>query len=126
MRPLLSSDAIHPAINETVSTYYSDIVQEVSQAIAASGVVVVGMKQNPIVKKARKSLQEAGIKFIYLEYGSYTSQWHKRLSLKMWSGWATFPIIFVDQMLIGGNAELQALLKSPDAKLTSLTRALLP
>jgi glutaredoxin-related protein len=123
MRPLLSSDAIHPAINETVSTYYSDIVQEVSQAIAASGVVVVGMKQNPIVKKARKSLQEAGIKFIYLEYGSYTSQWHKRLSLKMWSGWATFPIIFVDQMLIGGNAELQALLKSPDAKLTSLTRA---
>jgi hypothetical protein len=28
----------------------------------------------------------------------------------------------VDQMLIGGNAELQALLKSPDAKLTSLTR----
>jgi|TARA_R110000787_G_scaffold51841_1_gene122527 glutaredoxin-related protein len=122
MRPLLSSDAIHPAINEIVSTYYSDIVQEVSQAIAASGVVVVGMKQNPIVKKARKSLQEAGIEFIYLEYGSYTSQWHKRLSLKMWSGWATFPMIFVDQMLIGGNAELQALLKSPDAKLTSLTR----
>jgi glutaredoxin-related protein len=80
------------------------------------------MKQNPIVKKARKSLQEAGIEFIYLEYGSYTSQWHKRLSLKMWSGWATFPMIFVDQMLIGGNAELQALLKSPDAKLTSLTR----
>jgi hypothetical protein len=65
MRPLLSSDAIHPAINEIVSTYYSDIVQEVSQAIAASGVVVVGMKQNPIVKKARKSLQEAGIEFIY-------------------------------------------------------------
>jgi len=122
MRPLLSSDAIHPAINEIVSTYYSDIVQEVSQAIAASGVVVVGMKQNPIVKKARKSLQEAGIEFIYLEYGSYTLQWHKRLSLKMWSGWATFPMIFVDQMLIGGNAELQALLKSPDAKLTSLTR----
>ena len=122
MRPLLSSDAIHPAINEIVSTYYSDIVQEVSQAIAASGVVVVGMKQNPIVKKARKSLQEAGVEFTYLEYGSYTSQWHKRLALKMWSGWATFPMIFVDQMLIGGNAELQALLKSPDAKLTSLTR----
>ena len=122
MRPLLSSDAIHPAINEIVSTYYSDIVQEVSQAIAASGVVVVGMKQNPIVKKARKSLQEAGIEFIYLEYGSYTSQWHKRLALKMWSGWATFPMIFVDQTLIGGNAELQALLKIPDAKLTSLKR----
>jgi glutaredoxin-related protein len=122
MRPLLSPEAIHPAINETVSTYQSDIVQEVSQAVAANGVVVVGMKQNPVVKKARKSLQEAGVEFTYLEYGSYTSQWHKRLALKMWSGWATFPMIFVDQTLIGGNAELQALLNTPDAKLTSLKR----
>ncbi|QCO54640.1 glutaredoxin [Pseudorhodobacter turbinis] len=122
MRPLLSPDAIHPAIKETVSAYHSDIVQEVIQAVAADGVVVVGMKQNPIVKKARKSLQVAGIEFTYLEYGSYTSQWHKRLALKMWSGWATFPMIFVDQMLIGGNAELQALLKDPDAQSSSLKR----
>ena len=122
MRPLLSQDAIHPAINETVSAYHSDIVQEVSKAVASNGVVVVGMKQNPVVKKARKSLQEAGVEFTYLEYGSYTSQWHKRLALKMWSGWATFPMIFVDETLIGGNAELQALLKNPDAKLTSLKR----
>jgi glutaredoxin-related protein len=122
MRPLLSPEAIHPAINETVSAYQSDIVQEVSQAVAANGVVVVGMKQNPVVKKARKSLQEAGVEFTYLEYGSYTSQWHKRLALKMWSGWATFPMIFVDQTLIGGNAELQALLNTPDAKFTSLKR----
>ena len=122
MRPLLSPDAIHPAINDAVSAYHSDIVQEVSQAVAANSVVVVGMKQNPVVKKARKSLQEVGIEFTYLEYGSYTSQWHKRLALKMWSGWATFPMIFVDQTLIGGNAELQALLKSPDAKLPSLKR----
>jgi glutaredoxin-related protein len=40
----------------------------------------------------------------------------------MWSGWATFPMIFVDQTLIGGNAELQALLNTPDAKFTSLKR----
>jgi glutaredoxin-related protein len=123
MRPLLTPDAIHPAIIETVSAYNNEIVQEVSQAVAENGVVVVGMKQNPVVKKARKSLQEAGIEFSYLEYGSYTSQWHKRLALKMWSGWATFPMIFVDQTLIGGKAELQALLKNPDAKLTSLKRA---
>ena len=122
MRPLLQPEAIHPAISETIGAYHSDIVQEVSQAVLANGVVVVGMKTNPFVKKARKSLQEAGIEFNYLEYGSYTSQWHKRLALKMWSGWATFPMIFVDQMLIGGNAELQALLKTPDAKLASLKR----
>ncbi|MDG1862564.1 MAG: glutaredoxin [Yoonia sp.] len=122
MRALLSPDAIHPAIAQTVDTYHSDIVAEVQAAVTANGVVVVGMKQNPVVKKARKSLEAAGVAFTYLEYGSYTSQWHRRLALKMWSGWATFPMIFVDQTLIGGNTELEALLKSPDASLPSLTR----
>jgi len=75
MRNLLSPDAIHPAISNGVDTYHNDIVQEVIQAVAANGVVVVGMKQNPVVKKARKSLEAAGIEFTYLEYGSYTSQW---------------------------------------------------
>lgn len=123
MRPLLSTEAIHPAIKETLSAYHGDIVQEVSKAVAENNVVVVGMKQNPVVKKARKTLQDAGIDFTYLEYGSYTSQWHRRLALKMWSGWATFPMIFVDQTLIGGNDELQALLKNPDPDLTSLNPA---
>ena len=122
MRNLLSPEAIHSAIDGKISTYHDDIVQEVKQAVAANGVVVVGMKQNPVVKKARKSLDAAGVEFTYLEYGSYTSQWHRRLALKMWSGWATFPMIFVDQTLVGGNAELHALLNSPDEKLTSLTR----
>lgn len=122
MRPLFNSDAIHLAIQGTISTYHSDIVHEVSQAVTTNGVVIVGMKMNPVVKKARKTLQEAGIAFTYLEYGSYIAQWHRRLALKMWSGWATFPMIFVDQTLIGGNAELQALLKNPDETLPSLKR----
>jgi len=119
MRNLLSHDAIHPAIAQSVDTYHDEIVQEVIQAVATNGVVVVGMKQNPVVKKARRSLDAAGIAFTYLEYGSYTSQWHKRLALKMWSGWPTFPMIFADQTLIGGNAELEVLLTTPDANLPS-------
>ncbi len=122
MRKLLSPNAIHPAIDDTVSNYHNDIVQEVTQAVAANGVVVVGMKQNPVVSKTRKLLQEAGIDFTYLEYGSYASQWHRRLALKMWSGWATFPMIFVDQTLVGGNSELQTLLNDPKGKLLSLKR----
>lgn len=122
MRKLLNPDAVHPAINETISSYHQDIVQEVMEAVAGNSVVVVGMKYNPVVAKARKSLQEAGIPFTYLEYGSYTSQWHRRLALKMWSGWATFPMIFVDQMLVGGNSELQVLLNDADPEMPSLQR----
>ena len=36
----------------------------------------------------------------------------KRLSLKMWSGWPTFPMIFVKGQLIGGASDLAAQLKS--------------
>jgi glutaredoxin-related protein len=122
MRQLLSPDAVHPAIKETIRSYHQDIVQEVMEAVAENGVVVIGMKHNPVVSKARKSLQEAGIPFTYLEYGSYTSQWHRRLALKMWSGWATFPMIFVDQVLVGGNSELQRLLRDPNPDMPSLQR----
>ena len=120
MRTLLSPDAIHPAIVETVENDHNDIVQDVIRTVASSGVVIVGMKYNPIVTKARKSLLAAGIAFTYLEYGSYTSQWNRRLALKMWSGWATFPMIFVDQTLIGGHAELQMLLQDKDVQMASL------
>jgi glutaredoxin-related protein len=86
-------------------------VQEVAKTVAESRVVVVGMRYNPAVSKARDALKDSGIDFIYLEYGSYTSEWHKRLALKMWTGWPTFPMIFVEQKLVGGRKDLLALLK---------------
>ena len=61
---------------------------------------------------ARKALEQAGVKHEYLEYGSYLSQWRRRTALKMWSGWPTFPMIFVNGVLIGGFQDLQRLLDS--------------
>ncbi|KPD10914.1 glutaredoxin [Phaeobacter sp. 11ANDIMAR09] len=122
MRKLLRPESVHSAIEDKISSYHAEIVQQVEEAVAANGVVVVGMKYNPFVSKARKALQEAGIAFTYLEYGSYTAQWHKRLALKMWSGWATFPMVFVDQRLVGGFSELQALLSGPVEDFPALQR----
>ena len=111
MRTVLRPEAIHSEIRDEVGSYQCDIVQEVVETIAARRVVVVGMRYNDAVYKARKALKKAGIDFTYLEYGSYTSQWRKRLALKMWTGWPTFPMVFVDQSLVGGSKELLALLK---------------
>ena len=61
------------------------------------------MAQNPHVKNVRKALTEAGIDFKYLEYGSYFSEWARRLTIKLWSGWPTFPQVFVRGVLIGGE-----------------------
>ena len=110
MRTMLKPDDIHSKIKGEVANFQSDIVQEVTKTVAENRVVVVGMRYNPAVSKARDALKKSGIDFAYLEYGSYTSEWQRRLALKMWTGWPTFPMIFVDQKLIGGRKDLLVLL----------------
>jgi glutaredoxin-related protein len=46
----------------------------------------------------------------YLEYGSYFGPWRRRNALKMWTGWPTFPMVFVKGVLVGGAKELGALI----------------
>ena len=111
-RPILDEARIHPAIRVKVADNHADIVREVESAIAANAVVVVGMKQNPMPRKARKALDARGIAYQYLEYGSYLNTWRRRNALKMWTGWPTFPMIFVKGVLIGGAADLDRLIDS--------------
>ena len=108
-RHILSEDRIHPAIREKISANHRDIVEEVQAAIAAHDVVVVGMKQNPHPRRARKALSAKGIDFKYLEYGSYFSQWKERLAIKLWAGFPTFPMVFLNGTLEGGFSELKKL-----------------
>lgn len=110
-RPILDDAHLHPAIRERVAKHHADIVAEVQAALAAHRVVLVGMRQNPFPKKARRLLDGQGAPYAYLEYGSYLSQWRRRTALKMWTGWPTFPMIFIDGVLIGGAAELERLIE---------------
>ena len=116
MRKILDSDQVAPAILDQTGGIadYRQTVDEVEKAINEHNIVVVGMDQNPYPKKARKLLNEKGYKFHYLEYGSYFSEWKRRGALKMWSGWQTFPMIFVKGKLIGGFSDLKALIDSGD------------
>ena len=111
-RSILDVARIHPAIRDTVAQKHADIIRAVEAAVAAHPVVVVGMRQNPFPRKARKALDAAGIAYEYLEYGSYFAEWRRRGALKMWTGWQTFPMIFVAGTLIGGAAELGRLIES--------------
>jgi glutaredoxin-related protein len=111
-RAILDEGRIHPAIRATIEGHHADIVREVEAAIAANDVVVVGMKQNPMPRKARKALDARAIAYKYLEYGSYLNTWRRRNALKMWSGWPTFPMIFVKGVLIGGASDLERLIES--------------
>jgi len=111
-RAILDESHIHPAIRERVATYRLDVIGEVQAALAANPVVVVGMRQNPFPKKARQLLDEQKIAYQYLEFGSYFSEWKRRGVLRMWTGWPTFPMVFVKGTLIGGFDDLKKLAES--------------
>jgi len=115
-RPILDEQHIHPGVRDKVATSNEAIVREVQAAVAANDVVVVGMAQNPFPRKARKLLDEAGVNYKYLGYGSYFSEWRPRNALKMWTGWPTFPMVFVKGVLVGGAADLERLLASGELK----------
>lgn len=115
-RAVLPETRVHPAIRDRVANLHADIVREVEDATAAHAVVVVGMAQNPFPKAARRALDAAGVPYRYLEYGSYFSQWRRRNALKMWSGWPTFPMVFVRGTLVGGAADLKKLIASGELK----------
>ncbi|WP_300750195.1 glutaredoxin domain-containing protein [Janthinobacterium sp.] len=111
-RAILDESQIHPAARPLIGSKHADIVREVQAAISAHQVVVVGMALNPYPRKARKILDVLGTPYHYLQYGSYLSQWHRRNALKMWSGWPTFPMVFVNGVLVGGASELQKLVEN--------------
>lgn len=115
-RSILDEAHIHPAVREGIASYRTDIVNEVQAAVAANEIVVVGMRQNPFPKKARKLLDHAGLAYKYLEYGSYFGGYRRRLALKMWTGWPTFPMVFVKGVLIGGADDLKRLLASGELR----------
>ena len=115
-RSILDESHIHPAIRQKITDSHRDIVEEVQVATAANRIVVAGMAHNPHVKRACKALDVAGVPYKYLQYGSYLNSWRRRNALKMWTGWPTFPMVFVDGMLVGGATDLQRLIASGELK----------
>ena len=115
-RSVLDEQQIHPAVREKIAQHHADVVRAVQAAIAQHAVVVVGMAQNPHPRRARKALDAAGVPHHDLDYGSYFSDWRRRNALKMWTGWPTFPMVFVKGTLVGGANNLKHLIKSGELK----------
>jgi glutaredoxin-related protein len=102
-RHILPSSRLAPTALDKSLAFHRAIVDEVEQAVADSPIVVVGMAQNPHCRKVRNALSAASFDHKYLEYGSYLAGWRERLAIKLWSGWPTFPQVFVRGVLIGGE-----------------------
>jgi monothiol glutaredoxin len=115
-RPVLEEARLHPAIRERVANRHADIVHNVQAAAASNTILVVGMGGNAAVRRARRLLGQQGLAYQYLGFGSYLSQWRRRNALKMWTGWPTFPMVFVKGVLVGGHDDLKRLVDSGELK----------
>lgn len=110
-RNVIDLDQVHASAQNEYTGFHADIVKQVADAIAKEKVVVVGMKTNVPVKQARKALADAGVEYTYLEFGGYTSQWRQRLAIKMYTGWPTFPQVFINGRLVGGASNVKKLIQ---------------
>jgi monothiol glutaredoxin len=111
-RLLLDESRLHPAIRASVAGLHADLVQQVDAATRQHPIVVVGMAGNPFVKRARKALDGLGLAHHDIDIGGYLSLWRRRNALKLWTGWPTFPMVFVAGQLVGGHDDLQRLIGS--------------
>ena len=92
-------------VQNQLAQFHRDTILELEECIQNNDVVVIGMATNPHVRKAQKILQKHNITYTYKEYGGYLSAWKQRLAIKMWSGWPTFPQVFVRGTLVGGASD---------------------
>jgi monothiol glutaredoxin len=115
-RQILDESFLHPAIRDKVANLNADIVHNVRSAAASNPVLVVGMALNIPARRARRLLDAAAVPYQYLQFGGYFSDWRRRNALKMWSGWPTFPMVFVKGQLVGGASDLQRLVASGELR----------
>lgn len=115
-RPIVDEQHLHPDIRDRIANHHADLIRGVSDAISTHAIVVVGMGGNPHVLRARRFLDAAGLKHHDIIIGSYVSQWRRRTALKMWTGWPTFPMVFVRGTLVGGASELKTLIEQGEVR----------
>ncbi len=106
----ISRPPVHPGVTAAQERYQNELVQEVAKAVAEEAVVVVGVSGLKPGKRARQMLDEQKVAYRYLQYGSYLSGWRRRVALKIWLGWPTFPLIFIKGTFIGGASDLKKLI----------------
>lgn len=115
-RPILPLDRIHPAVQSKLGGKDKDFVEQIETAARNHAVLVVGLGWSPPSGKACSALRAAGVAFEYIQHGNYLTGWRRRNVLKMWTGWPTFPMVFVRGTFIGGASDLNKLIESGELK----------
>ena len=99
---LLSKDA-----QNEIALFQQSFVEELQCMINNFDIVVIGVQLSSRNRQVSSLLQATNhtVKELYLR--PWMMDKHKKLAVMLWSGWPTFPQIFIRGMLIGGEQELR-------------------
>lgn len=103
LRPMHPPAHRSDAVARANASFKSSVVQQVIDAITVHDLVIVGMAWNQPDRQIRADLDRAELKYEYLQIGNYLNKWRDRLAIKLWTGWPTFPQVFVKGVFIGGR-----------------------
>ena len=112
------SRKIHALISEEaqarLSDFHQPLIEQLQQEIHSHDIVVVGLAYQPSTQRVIKELNKLDCLTQCIEISPWIGSSEKRLAIKIWSGWPSFPQIFVRGMLIGGELELGNFVASGD------------
>ena len=99
---LLSKDA-----QNEIALFQQPFVEELQCMINNFEIVVVGVQLNSKSRQVSTLLQASEHDFKELYLRPWLMDRRKKLAVMLWSGWPTFPQVFIRGMLIGGEQELR-------------------
>ena len=94
-------------VTDTVNRYRHTVVKEVIQHVSENYIFMVGMAWKEVIKR----IGTYEYNDTHVEYGAYLSLCKERLPIQMGSSYETFPLLFVQGILMGGLDDLKALIE---------------
>lgn len=86
---------------------YTELLTNLANQIETDTVVVIDISNGAYIEKIDSIFRMKGLEISYVEVGTPFTKIQERDAIKAWSGWHTFPQIFVNGYLIGGHEELR-------------------
>jgi glutaredoxin-related protein len=86
---------------------FDDLLTSISVSVEKNTCVVITIENGPYTRQILEILKENGIEVQLIEIGTPFTKIKEREMVKIWSGWDSFPQIYLNGFLLGGYEELK-------------------
>jgi glutaredoxin-related protein len=83
------------------------LLTSISVSVEKNTCVVITIENGPYTRQILEILKDNGIEVQLIEIGTPFTKIKEREMVKIWSGWDSFPQIYLNGFLLGGYEELK-------------------